>query len=51
MNDVYKELLRQYFEAKDKFLVWKLTPIEQKLREAVREQSSQSSESLHVGRH
>lgn len=47
MNDHYRELLRQYFQAKDKFLVAVYTPIEQKLREIVRERPSPSSEPLH----
>lgn len=51
MNDQYRELLRQYFQAKDKFLVAIYTPIEQKLREIVRERPSQSSDSLHEQSH
>jgi len=48
MNDHYRELLRQYFQAKDKFLVAVYTPIEQKLREAVGyERSGQSPKPLH----
>lgn len=42
MNDHYRELLRQYFQAKDKFLVAVYTPIEQKLRAAVSGKEPQS---------
>lgn len=35
MNDQYRELLRQYFQARDRFLVAVYVPIEQKLRAAV----------------
>jgi hypothetical protein len=35
VNDHFRDLLRQYFEAKDKFYVFKMAPLEQKLRAAV----------------
>ena len=38
MNDYYRELLRQYFEARDQFLVAKYTPLERKLRELVQDE-------------
>lgn len=49
MNDTYRELLRQYFEARDKFLVARYIPIEQKLRKecGYYERPSESSQSLH----
>jgi hypothetical protein len=49
MNDAYKELLRQYFQAKDAFQPIKIATIERKLREIVKdERSSQSSSPLHA---
>lgn len=48
MNDTYRELLRQYFQAKELFHPMAVAAIEKKLKEAVGyERPSQSPQPLH----
>lgn len=35
MNDQYKELLREYFKAREQFVVYKIYEIEDRLKQAI----------------